>query len=77
MFSKTKVQSLKNYLRSSNATNLIKKLNEVLEESKSLPVSSKKDILKKLDKFIKEFNKTESMEIIKRIGRIKGILKIR
>ncbi len=77
MFSKTKVQSLKNYLRSSNATNLIKKLNEVLEESKSLPVSSKKDILRKLDQFIKEFNKTESMEIIKRIGRIKGILKIR
>ena len=50
------------------------KLDEVLEESKSLPVSSKKNILKKLDQFITKFNKTESMEIMKRIGRIKGIL---
>lgn len=77
IFSKTKVQSLKNYLRSSNEHNLIKKLDEVLEQSRSLPVSSKKFIVSKLDDFINYFDKSDSMEIIQRIGRIKGILKIR
>ena len=75
-FGKNKVNNLKNFLQNNNENNLFTKLNSVLHGSSSLPQTTKSSIVNELNEFNDFFLKSENLEIIKRMGKIKGMLNL-